>query len=349
MRASVATGAERAAALPWRRDVRANPPRGPLVAARRRPRARRAWAATSRWLDGASAGSASTTTTRRVALVGRRAGRVLAVGLGPLRASDRARPPGRRPRRRRGCPAPAGSPARTLNYAEHALRAARARRRTTSSSSARSQTREPVDADRGRAARRRRALPGGPAAPRRRARRPGRRVPAEHPRGDRRASWPPRRLGAIWSSCAPGVRHPGRRRPVRPDRADGAARRRRLPLRRQGRSTGAAEVAEIRAALPTLAVDRRACRTSTRAGAVAAVPGAIAWADAARRAGAARLRAGPVRPPAVRPLLLGHDRPAEADRPRPRRHPPRAPQGARRSTRTSGRPTGSSGSPRPAG
>ena len=39
---------------------------------------------------------------------------------------------------------------------------------------------------------------------------------------------------------------------------------------------------------------------------------------------AASLRARPVRPPALGPLLLGHDRPAEGDRPGPRRNPARA-------------------------
>ena len=40
-------------------------------------------------------------------------------------------------------------------------------------------------------------------------------------------------LGAIWSSCSPDFGRPRRRRPVHPDRAGRAVRRRRLPLRRQ--------------------------------------------------------------------------------------------------------------------
>ena len=40
-------------------------------------------------------------------------------------------------------------------------------------------------------------------------------------------------LGAIWSSCSPDFGAAGRARPVRPDRAGGPARRRRLRLRRQ--------------------------------------------------------------------------------------------------------------------
>ena len=47
----------------------------------------------------------------------------------------------------------------------------------------------------------------------------------------------------------------------------------------------------------------------------------------ARRA--ADLRTGPVRPPVVGPLFVGHDRPAEGDRPRPRRRRPRAFEGDR--------------------
>ena len=52
--------------------------------------------------------------------------------------------------------------------------------------------------------------------------------------------------------------------------------------------------------------------------------GRLGRADRGERA--ARVRAGPVRPPAVRPVLLGHDRAAEADRARPRRPADRAPQ-----------------------
>ena len=53
----------------------------------------------------------------------------------------------------------------------------------------------------------------------------------------------------------------------------------------------------------------------------------------ARRAGSARVRARRARPPAVRPLLERHDGAAQADRARPRRHPPRAVEGARAALR----------------
>ena len=55
------------------------------------------------------------------------------------------------------------------------------------------------------------------------------------------------------------------------------------------------------------------------------------------RAGAARVRAASVRPPALGALLVGDDRPAEGDRPRPGRHPARAPEGAPLSHRRAAR------------
>ena len=61
------------------------------------------------------------------------------------------------------------------------------------------------------------------------------------------------------------------------------------------------------------------------------------------------LRARPLRPSALGPLLLGHHRPAEGDRPGPRRHPARAPEEAPPPRRHPARATASSGSRRPAG
>ena len=79
---------------------------------------------------------------------------------------------------------------------------------------------------------------GGPAAARRRPRRPRRRLHAQHPRdagGVRRHRQPRSDLGRL----RPGVRRPQRDRPLRPDRAQGDADRRRLrlprPLRRPAR------------------------------------------------------------------------------------------------------------------
>ena len=50
------------------------------------------------------------------------------------------------------------------------------------------------------------------------------------------------------------------------------------------------------------------------------------------RAGAARVRSGPVRPPAVRAVLVRHDRAAQGDRARPRRPADRAPTKTRASS-----------------
>ncbi len=83
------------------------------------------------------------------------------------------------------------------------------------------------------------------------------------------------------------------------------------------------EVATIRAALPTL---RHVVHVPYGEH---AVPDALSWDELLAEPGAARVRAGRLRPPAVRALLVGDDGPAEGDRPRARRHPARVPQGAR--------------------
>ena len=57
-------------------------------------------------------------------------------------------------------------------------------------------------------------------------------------------------LGAVWSSCSPDFGARSRRRPLRPDRAEGAADRRRLPLRRQGPRPQRADRAASRARCP---------------------------------------------------------------------------------------------------
>ncbi len=95
----------------------------------------------------------------------------------------------------------------------------------------------------------------------RRTRRPGRRLPAERARGDRRAARvrvARRRLVVLLA----GLRRAQRRRPLRADRAEGAARRRRLPLQRprvrpsrDGRRAAQAAADACR--------DACCCRTST--------------------------------------------------------------------------------------
>ena len=76
---------------------------------------------------------------------------------------------------------------------------------------------------------------------------------------------------------------------------------------------------------------RRAARRSstwstcrTRAAPTTRCPTRSAGTTLLGRAGAARVRPGAVRPPALRALLVGHHRAAEGDRPPPRRHPDRA-------------------------
>ena len=68
-----------------------------------------------------------------------------------------------------------------------------------------------------------------------------------------------------------------------------------------------------------------------------------------RRGRRADVRAGPVRPPAVGALLLGHDGAPEGDRARPRRNSARAPQDAPPALRRARRATGCSGSRRRVG
>ena len=184
-----------------------------------------------------------------------------------------------------------------------------------------SQTRDPIElsfADLREQVARARA---GLAAARRRPRRPRRRLPAEHPRdaGGVRGDGEPRRgLGELRARARPTQR----RRPTRAARADGAADGRRVrlprPLDRPPRG-GRDDPRRPSHPAPRRARPLRRPRGSRRA----------LLGRAARRARAARVRPGRLRPPAVRAVLVGDDRPAEGDRPRARRHPARVPQGAR--------------------
>ena len=123
----------------------------------------------------------------------------------------------------------------------------------------------------------------------------------EHPRDARGVPGhgePRRRLGhAARRSSAPQ-----RHRPLRPDRAEGAAGRRRIPLRRQA----------DRPATPRCRDARRRCRpcehvvarAATATGDDRRTPSAGPRSCAGARR-AARVRAGAVRPPVVRPVLSG--------------------------------------------
>ena len=150
-----------------------------------------------------------------------------------------------------------------------------------------------------------RALGVGPRRPRRGLR-------AEHPRGDRgvpRGRRPRRGLVELLA----GLRRALGRRSLRADRAEGPAGRRRLPLRRPRPRPPRGRRADPRAGRR----DARAARLPRRRR-------LAATASSDRRAPTLELRRGAVRPPAVGPVLQRHDRPAEGDRPRPRRHPARA-------------------------
>ena len=169
--------------------------------------------------------------------------------------------------------------------------------------------------DVGRAACGCRADPGGAARARCRPRRPRRRLHAEHPRDDRRV---PRGVGARRDlvELLAGLRRALGHRPLRADRAEGPARRRRLPLRRARPRPQRRRGADPRrgrrgARAPRLPrCDRLGGRLPRRGG----------RGDRARR--------GALRPPAVGPVLQRHDGAAEGHRPRPRRDPARAPQEA---------------------
>ena len=120
-----------------------------------------------------------------------------------------------------------------------------------------------------------------------------------------------------------------RDRPIRPDRAEGAPGRGRLPLRRaqlrsawrgrQPRSGPADGGAHGR-----LPVPGGGGRPPRLAGG-----GRVGRAARARRPARPHVRAGPLRPPALGALLLGNHRSAQADRAQPRRDPARAAQDVR--------------------
>ena len=224
---------------------------------------------------------------RTVGVVGGRPERVLVGGLGVLRGGRPRPATGRCWRERTDAGGACGFPGATLNYAEHALPAPDG---------------TGVASCRGPRPARRRAHRG-------RAPRPGRGARAGLVRlgvgrGDRVAAYLPNiaealvaflataSLGAVWSSCAAGVRRPQRRRPLRPDRAEGAARRRRLPLRRPGhrpRRRGGADPGRAADA----GGDGRARLPAARRGGAPARSGALSWAELPAQPGPSTFEAVP--------------------------------------------------------
>ena len=230
-------------------------------------------------------------------------------------------------RRRSTMPGVRWFPGATLNYAEHALAARRRAARTTSPSSPAARPADPIELTWAE-------LAADVAAAAAGLRRLG--VGA----GDRVVAYAPNipetlvaflataSIGAIVVELRPRVRRALGDRPLRPDRAGRARRRRRLPLRQPRTSTAAAEVAEIVAALPDAAPRRRTSRTSDP------IADAGRHRVVGRPASPTAARAGVRRrsPPTTRcTCCSARARPAcpKADRPRPRRHRRRAPQGAR--------------------
>ena len=142
-------------------------------------------------------------------------------------------------------------------------------------------------------------------------------------------------LGAIWSSCSPDFGAAQRDRPVRADHPEGAGRRRPATGTAARQFDRRAEVARPSPPpLPGLArwswpASRGRCRSPRRldlAGRGGAGLGRPGRADPP--AADHEFDAGAVRASAVGAVLLGHHRPAQADRARPRRDRARAPQGA---------------------
>ena len=140
-------------------------------------------------------------------------------------------------------------------------------------------------------------------------------------------------IGAVWSSCAPEFGTPtvvDRFKQIEP----------KVLIATEGYRYGGKDfdrrerVAEIVAAIPSI---EHTVMVPERLG------------RAARRAGRADVRAAAVRPPALGPLLVRHDRAAEGDRARAGRDPARAPEEVAAPLRPRRRATASSGSPRPAG
>ena len=249
---------------------------------------------------------------RSVAVVGRGPRGILGVDLGVLRLRA-----AHTVRARARLPGDAGSgvvPGARLNYAEHLVgRDEDADRVAVSPSPRRGREMELTFGE----LREQVARAGPGCSARRRPRRPRRRL---HCPTSPRRSWPssPPPASGRSGPPAPRVRGAQRHRPVRPDRAQGVADRGRLRLPRPLRQRRA-EVEAIRRASPASSTSSGALRRGASAD-------AGRGHELLRSAGTARVRAGGLRPPALRALLLGDDRAAQGDRARPRRPAGGAPQ-----------------------
>ena len=275
-----------------------------------------------RWLERRARPRLRRRLRRALALVGRRARRLLGLDLGLLRRPRRRRPYERvlgRPRdaRRRVVPRRppqlrrahlAGKPDDAARGPAR-LRAARARRAHLGRAPRAGRARSPPACARSASSAATASSPtcrtsprrSSPSSPRRRSARSGRRCSPDFGARsvvDRFAQIEPKVLFAV-----DGYRYNGKR--LRPH----GRRRRALEPRCRRSST--------RSSSPT-------STPSADTGAPRAARSASAELLEAGRRRRARVRARPLRPPALGPLLLGHDRAAEGDRPGPRRDPARA-------------------------
>ena len=231
-----------------------------------------------------------------------------------------------------------------LNYAEHAfLHAVPDRPAILARSEARGAVRGVLGRARAAGRRDRRVL----ARARRAAGRPRRLLHAEHPAdgGAFLAGDEPRR-GLVELLARHG--HRRGRRPVQADRAEGAVRRRRLPLRRQALRPPRRCSARSFGALP-IARASRVPAVSRPGGATRRGAQAVAVVERRRARGDARVRAAALRPSAVDRLFVRHHRRAEGDRARPRRHRDRRTSRRCGCSKTCARATGSSWCRAPAG
>ena len=176
-----------------------------------------------------------------------------------------------------------------------------------------------------------------------------RRLPAEHPRDRRRLPGlrEPRR-GVV--ELLAGLRRPQRGRPLRPDRAEGPASRSTATATAASTSTASTSSRGCRARCPTLArtvVLPYLAGRPDLGGLATRSPGTTLLACGA----GAELEFAqvPLRPPAVGPLLVGDDGPAQGDRPRARAGSSSSTSRSSTCTSTRRRATGSSGSRPPAG
>ena len=200
-------------------------------------------------------------------------------------------------------------PGRELNYAERAVprQAGRARRDRARVRAARA-----GEWTWGELRERTARIRAGLVARGRRSGRSGRGLPAERARDDRRV--PGHRVAR--ARC-------GRRRRPSSARAACATASGRSSRRCCWRSTATATAGRTSTGARR---STRSARRSARRSCGSATSTAAGWEDGFLGDGAAGVRAGAVRPPAVGPLLVGHDRAAEGDRAGPGRDPARAPE-----------------------